>query len=112
MNQGWLSMIVAWATIGDFIVGVISLFLQFQRRGAGQSARPSLGYRIVVTLVGGASLVVLGVLASIVAVLIATTWPETAPTLVLRTAGWATFLGITIGVAWGLFFSSALSRTA
>jgi hypothetical protein len=56
---------------------------------------------VLIIIVSGLSLAVPGWIVYLLAIVIATSSPGTATDLVVRSAGWASILGIAWGIFWG-----------
>jgi hypothetical protein len=110
-----LLTIAAWASIGQFIIGIVALIVELRRGSLGRpaeaQARLSRILRIAAAvIIGGLTIAVPGSVMCWVSLLLATYAPGTATTLIVRSIVWATSLAMTWGIVWSFFLLPLLVR--
>jgi hypothetical protein len=93
MDKDFLTAAVAWATIGQLVIGVIDFVWQ----NRDDLSKQKITIRHIARWL---TLPVLGFLTYWLSIVVATLSPGTAPIVVARATAWATSLGIALGIIW------------
>src|SRR5690242_4367855 len=101
-----------WATIGQFVLGVITLVMML--RQATRAQPPDSNHRrkrqFVVVVIGALILVFLGSVVYWTSIIIATSSQGTPPDIVSRSTTWATLFGMMIGMIWSFYLLPYLAQ--
>jgi len=106
MDNNAFNVIVGWATIGQFVVGVIALIIAIY---AAKIPFPFNARQILLLAFSGFTLAVPSYIAFLVAIYLATLARATPDVLVLKATGWAVALGVVWGIIWAVFILPRLT---